>query len=419
MSQIQLFAQLAKVDEAKRQVTGIIASESPDAANEVFDYDSSKANFEAWSGNVAKASGGKSVGNLRAMHGNVAAGTIAEIIFDDMAKTISVVADVVDDNEWQKCLKGVYTGFSIGGSYVKKWADAVNKSLKRYTAMPAEVSLVDVGCNPDACFMMVKADGMQSEVKFGDTVNGLMHKMQDATTTADELPVLVKRLQKALSGVVGEPDDAEELAKGSWSISELASAASQAEYIATGYGCNIDGTPRAFTDDVKKAAGLLYDALAKMVNEDIAAAKDRLKGIKKKYDEESAEPLAKALAVNSTMSTTVDNMVKALGCETSEAAMEKISALTTEGEALKKSVTDLTKERDDVKSELEKVKGEPAAAKGVKSVVVGKEEDGLNKSADSGSGNAEEVRDPLALMKMAQARPMQIGLPSRPNQNGG
>jgi hypothetical protein len=65
-----------------------------------------------------------SLGNIRAMHGKVAAGKAIAIDFNDAEKAIDIGTKIVDDNEWQKCLEGVYTGFSIGGDYIKKWKDA-------------------------------------------------------------------------------------------------------------------------------------------------------------------------------------------------------------------------------------------------------------------------------------------------------
>jgi len=58
------------------------------------------------------------------MHGPVAAGKLTDIAFDDDAKRITVAAKIVDDDEWRKVQEGVYTGFSQGGRYVKRWPDA-------------------------------------------------------------------------------------------------------------------------------------------------------------------------------------------------------------------------------------------------------------------------------------------------------
>jgi hypothetical protein len=155
MSSLDLFLPLAKVDLDRRLVTGVATAETPDRSGEIFDYASSKPYFEKWSAEAAAASGGKSFGAVRAMHTPIAAGKLTDIAFDDNAKRITVVAKVVDDDEWRKVQEGVYTGFSQGGRYVKRWADP-DSGLTRYTADPHEISLVDLPCVPDATFDVVK-----------------------------------------------------------------------------------------------------------------------------------------------------------------------------------------------------------------------------------------------------------------------
>jgi hypothetical protein len=155
MSALDLFLPLAKVDLDRRLVTGVATAETPDRSGEIFDYASSKPNFEKWSAEAAAASGGKSLGAVRVMHTAVAAGKLTDIAFDDDAKRITVCAKIVDDDEWRKVQEGVYTGFSQGGRYVKRWADP-DTGLIRYTAEPHEISLVDLPCVPDATFDVVK-----------------------------------------------------------------------------------------------------------------------------------------------------------------------------------------------------------------------------------------------------------------------
>lgn len=166
---MKVFAQIKKVDEAKRLVFGRAAQEVVDKSDEVMDYASSKPHFAKWSEEVSKDTDGKSLGNLRAMHGKVAAGKLVGIEFNDTEKAVDVVAKVVDDAEWKKVLEGVYTGFSIGGSYVG--APTVEKvdgrDVKRYTAKPNELSLVDRPCIPSAKFFEIqKADGTAAKVDF-------------------------------------------------------------------------------------------------------------------------------------------------------------------------------------------------------------------------------------------------------------
>lgn len=163
---MQIFAQLTKVDEAAHTVEGIIADETLDGAGEIFDYEKSKPYFVDWSQGIAKATEGKSLGNVRVMHGNTVAGITKELNFDDAAKAITVKAHIVDENEWKKTLAGCYTGFSIGGKYADKWADAGDAKKTRYAAKPHEYSLVDMPCNPSAQFTVVKADGAEELRKF-------------------------------------------------------------------------------------------------------------------------------------------------------------------------------------------------------------------------------------------------------------
>ena len=84
------------------------------------------------------------------MHGRVAAGKITDIAFDDEGKRILVAAQIVDDDEWRKVQEGVYTGFSQGGRYVKRWPDPdrphplhrrAERNLARRPALPARRDL--------------------------------------------------------------------------------------------------------------------------------------------------------------------------------------------------------------------------------------------------------------------------------------
>jgi hypothetical protein len=168
---MRLFAQIRKVDEAKRLVIARAVQEVADHSGEIFDYRTSRPYFEEWSKSQFDASGGKSYGNVRAMHGKIAAGIVAEpLAFSDTDKAIDVAIKVTDDQEWAKCNDGTYTGLSIGGSYVgdritEKAADG--QELKRYTAKPAEISLVDSPCIPTARFFeVVKADGATEQREF-------------------------------------------------------------------------------------------------------------------------------------------------------------------------------------------------------------------------------------------------------------
>ena len=205
---MDLFAQIYKVDEARREVWGRAAQEVPDHSAEILDYDSSKPFFEKWSAEVSEATNGKSLGNIRSMHGNVAAGKVIQIEFDDVDKAIDIGTKIIDDNEWQKVLEGVHSGFSIGGRYVKSWNDG---DLKRYTAEPNEVSLVDRPCIPTAKFFDIrKADGSTMQQAFKNQEAAQMEKSEEQ---AVESVSAVDELADMLNKGIISPEKLVELAK--------------------------------------------------------------------------------------------------------------------------------------------------------------------------------------------------------------
>jgi hypothetical protein len=77
MKTLKLFVPIQKVDVEKREVWGRAVQETVDKANEIFDYATSKPLFEAWSSEFEKATDGKSLGNIRAMHNRIAAGKVS------------------------------------------------------------------------------------------------------------------------------------------------------------------------------------------------------------------------------------------------------------------------------------------------------------------------------------------------------
>jgi hypothetical protein len=204
-SKARVFVPLMTVDEEQRLVYGRITQEVLDKSGEVMDYETSKPNFEKWSNEIHEASGGLSKGNVRVMHGLSVAGKLTDLSFDDDEKAIDVCAKVVDDAEWNKVLEGCYTGFSVGGSYGKKWTETANdnKKIKKFTAVPNEVSLVDNPCVPSATFQLVKADGAEELIEF---------KVEH---DADQWPELAKAEDGMKEGEpeAGVTDDDEETAK--------------------------------------------------------------------------------------------------------------------------------------------------------------------------------------------------------------
>ena len=132
------------------------------------------------------------------MHAPIAAGKLTDIAFDDDAKRITVAAKIVDDDEWRKVQEGVYTGFSQGGRYVKRWPDP-DTGLVRYTAEPHEISLVDLPCVPDATFEVVK-DGVVEKRAFAARPDDRHGSTQPSTPTKHEFSA-AEREKDAEAGV--------------------------------------------------------------------------------------------------------------------------------------------------------------------------------------------------------------------------
>ena len=89
MNKTLLFLPITKVDEEKRLVYLRAAQEVPDRSKEIMDYESSKPYFQKWSDEQLEASNGKNYGNVRAMHGKIAAGHVFEpLTFDDTEKAV-------------------------------------------------------------------------------------------------------------------------------------------------------------------------------------------------------------------------------------------------------------------------------------------------------------------------------------------
>jgi hypothetical protein len=157
MAALRMSIPITKVDAAQRLVYGLATAEIADRSGEICDYATTKPLYVKWSQAIEESTGGKSLGNVRSMHSAIAAGKVTALTFNDQEKQIEICAKVIDDAEWAKVEEGVYTGFSQGGVYAKRWTDETG--AQRYTAEPHEISLVDLPCLPEAKFAMIKVDG--------------------------------------------------------------------------------------------------------------------------------------------------------------------------------------------------------------------------------------------------------------------
>jgi hypothetical protein len=163
--------QITKVDESLHQVGGILSAEIPDKDNECLDYLASKPYFQKWSAEAQKATAAlgedkMSFGNVREQHSRTAVGKFIDLQFDDAKKTIYGVAQIYNDDAWEKVANGVYTGFSVGGDLIGSPRFDAAKGVKFITIAPKETSIVDNPCLEASHFDFVRASGAMEVRKF-------------------------------------------------------------------------------------------------------------------------------------------------------------------------------------------------------------------------------------------------------------
>ena len=212
---LSLAIENADIDVERRIVRGVFISEEPNNLDEIFDYASSKPHISKWSRHFEAATGGKSRGNVRLMHGKTSrgvelVGTVVEIEFNDKAKTISGAVHVSDSDTWQKVLDRVLTGFSFGGdSKGQPWRDKIasaryGRPMKRYTFVPRELTLCDRGRIPGTEFTSIEnADiptGIQGETMADET--NPIEAPEVAAPVVDPTPVVADPAPEVASQVV-------------------------------------------------------------------------------------------------------------------------------------------------------------------------------------------------------------------------
>lgn len=149
------FSKFEEKEDGTLMVWGRATQEVRDSANEVMDYASSAPLFQRRSQENADRSEGQNLMPLRVMHQNIAAGKVVQFDYADAEKAIDIGALVVDPVEIAKVKNHVYTGFSVGGKYARRWPQ---DGAVRYTADPREISLVDTPAVPTARLTLFKVD---------------------------------------------------------------------------------------------------------------------------------------------------------------------------------------------------------------------------------------------------------------------
>ena len=154
MATVRLYGEFGKVDEQSDGtviVSGIASSEAQDNVGEIVKADAMRRALPEYLKFPA----------VREMHQLVAAGrTIAAEVADD-GKTY-IEAHVVDPVAVKKVRSRVYNGFSIGGRVPPGGRNKTNPAIIEDLVL-TEISLVDRPMNPEATFLMFKADWEESE----------------------------------------------------------------------------------------------------------------------------------------------------------------------------------------------------------------------------------------------------------------
>lgn len=405
---MQIFARITKIDEATRRVYGVASSEAVDHAKESLDYDLSKQYFTDWSDGVAKATDGKSVGNLRVMHGNVVAGKLVELQCDDVTKSFPVCAEVVDDNEWKKTLAGCYTGFSIGGSYVSK-APKNEAGVVKYVAKPNELSLVDLPCNPEATFIVSKADGVEELRKFAPDADRMAKDRTDLATKIHANLAKAEPVALSIAALIGKP-----LEKGMCSVADLADILNRLGWVTEDaeWEADWEGDGSTVPADLRDAVKTLAGILVRMATEESQELADALSGTEKvtptgdlhKGASQSEEDVMDA-ALQKSLDDTKTELAKVAGenATLTKSLADANAAIAERDELLTKAAAKIT-ERDE---QLQKFLDMPAPVKAaMRAVSKGADLDGGAPEVEQVKKADGTVDESLTAIKKALAQPV-------------
>jgi len=265
-------------------IQGCLAAEEVDDTNEVMDWETSIPHFKAWNRSFAEktanAEGGVSVGNLRIMHQRIVAGKFVSMDYDEDAKQVNVTAKVTNETEKKNVREGIYTAFSVGAKYMKKWFDSTLKAV-RWTAKPFEGSLVDIGAMPSANgFTYRTIEGAEETKPFDGGRRALREAFEKAgksLTTAQEDFFVVRA------------------AKGLYGVSNFAQLMQSLIYLreSIAYEREQEGDDSPVTDRISEATDELLECLAAYTQEEIS---EEISNAKSKEASMKLEDIAKKRA---------------------------------------------------------------------------------------------------------------------------
>ena len=145
---MRFFAEINRVDEEQRLVSGYAATEQRAS-------DGMIVTREALAGAL---DGYMTWANIREMHRPSAAGIAREASVDENG--LYLTAEIVDDAAWEKVKRGVYKGFSIGAKVTER--DKDDRTIVLGIDL-REISLVDRPADPGAKIDLWHADGLEAD----------------------------------------------------------------------------------------------------------------------------------------------------------------------------------------------------------------------------------------------------------------
>ena len=178
MSDFNFFMPIAKVDKDKRTVSGYASTPTKDGDGEIVTLDAIKGALPDY----------MDYGNIREMHALKAVGVAQEANID--TKGLFLTAKIVDDAAWQKCVEGVYKGFSIGGRKLSKIGNKI-------TAIEmTEISVVDRPANPDCRMALAKSAKSVGDLP-GYLIKAKKDKLSPEAKALAKMAKVVEGLAKA------------------------------------------------------------------------------------------------------------------------------------------------------------------------------------------------------------------------------
>lgn len=386
-------------DDGTVIVEGYASSEAVDSQGEIITAAAMKAALPDY----------MKFANVREMHQMKAAGNCLEANVQDDGRTY-IKAHVVDGEAVKKVNAGVYKGFSIGGSVTSR--DDMKKTTITGINL-SEISLVDRPANPEAIFSFGKADDSQTQTgdkkdeqagANGGEVNSEKPKEEIAPKESETPPALEAKPDSAPKAAAATA----EVKKSMWDVCDLASLVAMLNSIKNSakWEAEYEGDASTVPAQLTAAVKNLSEILVTMAAEESAELTDGDEGDAVIIElSEKIGNLAKAGArhnktdkqhvqqiYDSAVALGADSGA-AKGVETDDlkkAELEKVAALTTENETLKKRVTEL--------------EAQPAPTKIAKAVIAGKEID----SNIAVAKVQDEPKDTLSLIKKAHQEPKLI-----------